>query len=651
MFLWTNKTLFMTSPSFLVETNILILNAGIYLHFFTSQRILTMRIRPSKHLWGALFLSLLAKSSVSGLSFLHEMKKLCRTTAFIGCVLLSSDSHAMASDSVSTTGIHSHGNRYWDVMNMGTPEERIQANTALMDMVVGTVNTMYYDHSSGAYFQPREFFQLWKQYAKEHPLDSRESVVTGLKYLVSSLNDPYSKYLTREELKAELVTKDEGFLYSGAQVEWPNQRYSQPMREDVPIKDKKSYISTKQARNLPIVTAVAPNSRAERAGIIVGDRIVAVGEGGVEHNFLQQLPVSIDRFRKVKDNSITIARPIYAEDDIVVAFRPTRVNLMPILENGKASSRVMGNDFVQYALMTPDDSIFDDDLTEPVGYIRLTRFSKAATTGYLEAMNTLESKGAKALVVDLRNCYGGVIQEAMLMASSLLRDPHSVLCFTMNSRGGFTPHDVEEYVVDKRYMGYIWSREPKMVTYEQVKKENPDYLLDDGIRWKPPSAYASLHEQQLQRGIRRASYTNKEDIARLPLKIRQQLTAQKKIVILINEGTASAAEVFASALHDNGRILALVGTKSFGKGLIQHTFPLPDGGGLRLSVAEYLTPSLHHVSNVGGAQFDPKTGNWIGGGLQPDVLCSSRSGIPSNIGADLCVGVALDVIKEAEAPR
>ena len=124
---------------------------------------------------------------------------------------------------------------------------------------------------------------------------------------------------------------------------------------------------------------------------------------------------------------------------------------------------------------------------------------------------------------------------------------------------------------------------------------------------------------------------------------------QKKIVLLINEGTASAAELFASSLHDNGRTVALVGTKTFGKGLIQHTFPMPDGGGLRLTVAEYLTPSLKHVTTVGNARFDSHTGAWIGGGIQPDVVCDSQQGIPGKVGADLCVGMALDVLEEANS--
>lgn len=63
-----------------------------------------------------------------------------------------------------------------------------------------------------------------------------------------------------------------------------------------------------------------------------------------------------------------------------------------------------------------------------------------------------------------------------------------------------------------------------------------------------------------------------------------------------------------------------------------------------------MTPSLHHVTNVGGAKFDRVTGEQVGGGISPDVMCdASRQGIPSNIGADLCVGIALDVLEEAES--
>ena len=75
---------------------------------------------------------------------------------------------------------------------------------------------------------------------------------------------------------------------------------------------------------------------------------------------------------------------------------------------------------------------------------------------------------------------------------------------------------------------------------------------------------------------------------------------------------------------------------------------MPDGGGIRLTVAEYLTPSLHHVTHVGNARFDRNTGELIRGGIRPNVFCDSREGIPTNVGADLCVGVAFDVIEEVK---
>ncbi len=70
------------------------------------------------------------------------------------------------------------------------------------------------------------------------------------------------------------------------------------------------------------------------------------------------------------------------------------------------------------------------------------------------------------------------------------------------------------------------------------------------------------------------------------------------IVLLINGKSASAAEILAGALKDNGKAL-LVGTTSFGKGSVQTVIPLQDGSGLRLTTAAYFTPSGKNLMDKG----------------------------------------------------
>lgn len=64
----------------------------------------------------------------------------------------------------------------------------------------------------------------------------------------------------------------------------------------------------------------------------------------------------------------------------------------------------------------------------------------------------------------------------------------------------------------------------------------------------------------------------------------------KKVIVLIDEYSASASEIFAGAIQDNDRGV-VVGRRSFGKGLVQHQIELPDSSAIRLTVARYFTPS------------------------------------------------------------
>ncbi len=72
----------------------------------------------------------------------------------------------------------------------------------------------------------------------------------------------------------------------------------------------------------------------------------------------------------------------------------------------------------------------------------------------------------------------------------------------------------------------------------------------------------------------------------------------KPIVVLINNGSASAAEIFAGALKDHKRAIIL-GENSYGKGSVQSVIPLKNGGGIRLTISKYYLPSGKSISEVG----------------------------------------------------
>ena len=75
-------------------------------------------------------------------------------------------------------------------------------------------------------------------------------------------------------------------------------------------------------------------------------------------------------------------------------------------------------------------------------------------------------------------------------------------------------------------------------------------------------------------------------------------TKGKPLIILINNGSASASEIFAGALKDHKRAIIL-GESSYGKGSVQSIIPLRNGGGMRLTISKYYLPSGKSISEVG----------------------------------------------------
>ncbi len=72
----------------------------------------------------------------------------------------------------------------------------------------------------------------------------------------------------------------------------------------------------------------------------------------------------------------------------------------------------------------------------------------------------------------------------------------------------------------------------------------------------------------------------------------------KPIIVLINNGSASASEIFAGALKDHKRAI-IIGENSYGKGSVQSIIPLNNGGGIRLTISKYYLPSGQSISEVG----------------------------------------------------
>lgn len=180
-------------------------------------------------------------------------------------------------------------------------------------------------------------------------------------------------------------------------------------------------------------------------------------------------------------------------------------------------------------------------LPDKTGYVMVTQFDLVTADQFISAVDSLEKQGMERLVIDLRDNPGGVVDACVKMAAYLL------------------PEDQYEGTIlstaDKNGKGDRYYCQGGKLLFEG-SGSNPEYPMDDG------------HELDMP------------------------------IAVLINGMSASASEVFAGALRDYG-LATLVGTTSFGKGIVQALLPLDDGSAVKVTIAHYYTPAGHDIHKKG----------------------------------------------------
>ena len=283
-----------------------------------------------------------------------------------------------------------------------------------------------------------------------------------------SLDDPYSTYYTAEEFKSVQESNNGSYCGIGVQV------------------------SQNVHTGTITVIKVFKGSPAAKAGMLPGDVITAVGDVSASGMDLGLLVSDHIKGEEGTEVSITVYRE---SDDAEVELTMKRA--------------IVENPTVEY-----------DMLEEKIGYISLSSFEEVSAHQFQTAVDDLVNKGAKGLIVDLRNNGGGVVSAAEAIA---------------------------------------------------------DYMLPDG---KKVVSFKG-------KGVKDSTYESKDG---------HQVDVP--IVLLVNGQSASASEVLTGALKDNDWA-TVVGTKTFGKGIAQGVFPMPDGSAMKLTTTYYYVPSGECIHEVG----------------------------------------------------
>src|SRR5881392_716080 len=313
-----------------------------------------------------------------------------------------------------------------------------------------------------------------QDYVDENKTSYHDLVTAAMKGMLSSL-DPHSQFMDPNDFR--------------------------DMQDDTRSRFNGLGIEVSMKNGLPTVITAMEDTPAAKAGILSGDQILRINSISTERMDLQ--------------DAINILRGPAGAKVTLTLLRPST------------------NEIKEYALQRAEIKVqsvkgtrlLDAELTGPfkIGYIRLIQFNEPTAEELSKALDDLQKQGMQALILDLRNNPGGLLNSAVDVCAQFL--PPNTKIVSTQGRVASQQHDYST---------------------SGARKERSNFPM----------------------------------------------------AVLVNEGSASGAEIVAGALKDLHRAV-LVGETTFGKGSVQNVMQLPDGSALRFTTAKYYTPSKQVIHGNG----------------------------------------------------
>ncbi|URE20079.1 TSPc [Musa troglodytarum] len=249
-----------------------------------------------------------------------------------------------------------------------------------------TVDRAYVDKS----FNGQSWFRYRENALRNEPMNTREETYRAIKKMLSTLDDPFTRFLEPEKFKS-LRSGTQGALTGvGLSIGYPLVLNGSPTGL--------------------VVVSSAPGGPADKAGIASGDIILAIDDESTEDMDIYD---AAERLQGTEGSSVKLVIHSGPEiKDVVlrrekVTFNPVKTRLCEITRSGAEKSRV--------------------------GYIKLTSFNQNASGAVKDAIETLRSNGVKAFVLDLRNNSGGLFPEGIEIAKIWL--DKGVIVYICDNRG------------------------------------------------------------------------------------------------------------------------------------------------------------------------------------------------------------------------